>query len=461
MLHLITPESKPTVRKAIAYLLANPSESIDYEAELFARDGRRLLIELSSRVVFRDGAPVAVQGIGRDITERRLAERALRESEERFRRIFDEAPIGIQIITVTGEIVRVNRALCTFLGYEPEELQGRPHRIIDHPEEAEITVSNAVMLIADPRLSSFQVEKRYIHKDGRALWGKLTGVVIRDEEGTPLYGLGMVEDITARRELEDQLRHAQKMEAVGQLAAGIAHEFNNLLTVMTGYAAMIERRFTQGQTEPASLDAMHRYIKEILEATSRAGTLTAQLLAFGRKQPQQLTPLDINETVTHTLKMLRPILNRNLDIATELAPDIGGVLADPHQMEQVVTNLAVNARDAMPGGGSLTIRTMNIWREARARTVDGVRYTTREDDDQTTEMRPYVLLEVTDTGDGMDEDMQKRIFEPFFTTKPVGRGTGLGLSVVEGIVAQSKGFITVTSRPGEGTTFRVFLPRAL
>jgi PAS domain S-box-containing protein len=461
VLHLITPESRSVVKKAIASLLSNPNESVEYEAELFARDGRRVLLELSSRAVLRDGVPVGIQGIARDITERRLAERALRESEERFRRIFEEAPIGIQIVTVTGEIVRPNRTFCEFLGYEPEELIGKSYAVLNHPDEVGETLRHATRLLLDPNISNFQTEKRYLHKDGRVMWGKLTGVAIRDAEGKPIYGLAMVEDLSTRRELEDQLRHAQKMEAVGQLAAGIAHEFNNLITVMTGYAAMIERRFASGQTDPASLETMHRYIKEILEATARAGLLTGQLLAFGRKQPQQLKPLSLNDVVSDTLKMLRPILSRSLEITTELAPDIGGVLADPHQMEQVVTNLAVNARDAMPDGGRLTIRTANVWREARSsQTIEGAHYTIRDDEEQTTEMQSYVMLEVSDTGDGMDEDMQKRIFEPFFTTKPVGRGTGLGLSVVEGIVAQSKGNITVSSRPGEGTTFRVLLPRA-
>ncbi len=461
VLHLITPESRPVVKRAIARLLANPNESVEYEAELFARDGRRVLLEISSRAVPRDGVPAGIQGIARDITERRLAERALRESEERFRRIFDEAPIGIQIVTVAGDIVRPNRAFCDFLGFEPEELIGKSHVELNHPDDMDDTRRHAARLLDDPNITNFQAEKRYLHKDGRVMWGNLTGVVIRDAENRPIYGLAMVEDVTARRELEDQLRHAQKMEAVGQLAAGIAHEFNNLITVMTGYAAMIERRFTQEQTDPASLETMHRYVKEILEATARAGLLTGQLLAFGRKQPQQLKPLNLNDVVSDTLKMLRPILNRNLEIVTELVPDIGGVLADPHQMEQVVTNLAVNARDAMPEGGRLTIRTANVWRESRSsNTFDGVRYRVREDEEQTAEMRSYVLLEVSDTGDGMDEEMQQRIFEPFFTTKPVGRGTGLGLSVVEGIVAQSKGVITVASRPSEGTTFRVLLPRA-
>jgi two-component system cell cycle sensor histidine kinase/response regulator CckA len=456
---LLLPASRPVALDAIKPLLDGTETTVRYEATLLARDGRRITLEMITWLVLENGTPVAFQGIGRDLTERRLSERALRESEERFRRIFDAAPLGIVLVSLTGQILRANRALCEWLGYAPEEIVGRPHTDFIPPEDTEESMRLARRLVEDAKLSSFQTERRYLTKHGQVVWGRLTVVALRNGEEQPQYLLGMIEDITQQRLLEEQVRHAQKMEAVGQLAAGIAHEFNNLLTVVAGYAGLLERRLAPTSVERSSPDLLHRYARDILTAVSRASVLTGQLLAFGRKQPQQLAPLNLNELVLDAVRMLRPLLEPHITLVTDLSPDLGIVVADRQQLEQVLTNLAVNARDAMPKGGTLTLMTLNVWHESRPETRSRAMFRRKAVRDETMQMHPYVMLAVSDTGMGMSEEVRQRIFEPFFTTKPVGKGTGLGLSVVEGIIAQNKGFITVESEVGKGTTFRIFLPR--
>jgi two-component system cell cycle sensor histidine kinase/response regulator CckA len=456
---LLLPESRPVALDAIKPLLDGTETTVRYEATLLARDGRRITLEMITWLVLENGTPVAFQGIGRDLTERRLSERALRESEERFRRIFDAAPLGIVLVSLTGQILRANRAVCEWLGYAPEEIVGRPHTDFIPPEDTEESMRLARRLVEDAKLSSFQTERRYLTKHGQVVWGRLTVVALRNGEEQPQYLLGMIEDITQQRLLEEQVRHAQKMEAVGQLAAGIAHEFNNLLTVVAGYAGLLERRLAPTSVERSSPDLLHRYARDILTAVSRASVLTGQLLAFGRKQPQQLAPLNLNELVLDAVRMLRPLLEPHITLVTDLSPDLGIVVADRQQLEQVLTNLAVNARDAMPKGGTLTLMTLNVWHESRPETRSRAMFRRKAVRDETMQMHPYVMLAVSDTGMGMSEEVRQRIFEPFFTTKPVGKGTGLGLSVVEGIIAQNKGFITVESEVGKGTTFRIFLPR--
>jgi two-component system cell cycle sensor histidine kinase/response regulator CckA len=456
---LLLPASRPVALDAIKPLLDGTETTVRYEATLLARDGRRITLEMITWLVLENGTPVAFQGIGRDLTERRLSERALRESEERFRRIFDAAPLGIVLVSLTGQILRANRALCEWLGYAPEEIVGRQHTDFIPPEDIEESLRLARRLVEDAKLSSFQAERRYLTKHGQVVWGRLTVVALRNGEEQPQYLLGMIEDITQQRLLEEQVRHAQKMEAVGQLAAGIAHEFNNLLTVVAGYAGLLERRLAPTSVERSSPDLLHRYARDILTAVSRASVLTGQLLAFGRKQPQQLAPLNLNELVLDAVRMLRPLLEPHITLVTDLSPDLGIVVADRQQLEQVLTNLAVNARDAMPKGGTLTLMTLNVWHESRPETRSRAMFRRKAVRDETMQMHPYVMLAVSDTGMGMSEEVRQRIFEPFFTTKPVGKGTGLGLSVVEGIIAQNKGFITVESEVGKGTTFRIFLPR--
>ncbi len=269
-----------------------------------------------------------------------------------------------------------------------------------------------------------------------------TSTAVRNEAGDIVAYQGILRDVTAQRRLETQVRQAAKMEAVGRFAGGIAHDFNNLLTLIKGYAELLEMRL-----EPRSPDSQDAH--QIISAADRAAALTRQLLAFTRQQVLEPKVLDLNQRVREVDKMLRRVIGEDVEVRLELAPNLGRIRADPTQIDQIVMNLAVNARDAMPEGGSVTFKTTNV--ELDSAFVQ---------EHLGAKAGPFVLLEVTDTGVGMDAATRSRVFEPFFTTKPKGEGTGLGLSTVYGIVQQSNGQIRVDSEPGRGATFEIFLPAA-
>jgi signal transduction histidine kinase/ActR/RegA family two-component response regulator len=291
------------------------------------------------------------------------------------------------------------------------------------------------------RADQCEVEFRFQPRGERARWVALKGRVLRDDSGRPQRVLGVGLDITSRRTLEDQLHQAQKMEAVGRLAGGVAHDFNNILTVIAGNCDLLL------QDMPCQ-DPSHELITEVREAAERAGGLTRQLLSFSRKNVIQPTVLSLQSALRHLETMLRRLIGEDIELVTEVAPGTGHVRVDAGQLEQVLLNLAVNSRDAMPAGGRLAIRVENAVLTAKdSVAMPGVR------------PGAYVMLAVTDTGHGMDAETLARIFEPFFTTKPPGKGTGLGLSVAFGIVKQSDGHIVAESEYGKGTTFRVYLPR--
>ncbi len=383
-----------------------------------------------------------VQGcvhVMRDITLRKRAEEALRRSEASYRSLILGASYGIFRCDVEGEFQAVNPALISMLGYASEnELLSRNllHDIITDTEEG-------ARLLQQYRQKGRVdgVESQWKRKDGSALFVRLSGRTVLGDGGA-LEGFEVIaEDVRERRYLEEQLRQAQKMEAVGRLAGGIAHDFNNLLTVVTGYNDLLLANFKVA-------DGMRGYLEEIKRAAERATELTRQLLAFSRKQVLAPQVLDLNTVVAGLDKMLRHVIGEDIDLATVLEPDLGRIKADPGQIEQVLLNLAVNARDAMPHGGKLTLTTANV------------------DLDRTYALRhaltspgPHVLVAVSDTGCGMDGETLNHIFEPFFTTKEPGKGTGLGLAMVYGIVQQSGGNIWVYSEPGKGSTFKVYFPR--
>jgi nitrogen-specific signal transduction histidine kinase len=265
--------------------------------------------------------------------------------------------------------------------------------------------------------------------------------VHRDATGRPLHFISVIEDITERRTLDAQVRQANKMDAIGQLASGVAHDFNNLLTVILGFAEVL--------SADAALENRHgKDLGEIIKAARRASGLTRQLLAFSRQQVLNAAPLDVNELITEMTGMLGRLIGEHIEIALVLAPRLSMALGDRGQLEQVVMNLVLNARDAMPGGGTLTIETTEVDLENSAFHKEGIMH------------GRYVMLAITDTGIGMTRETQQHLFEPFFTTKETGKGTGLGLSTTYGIVKQSKGYIWVYSEPGHGTTFKVYLPRS-
>ena len=382
-------------------------------------------------VMNETGAITNFIAIKQDATERKQAEVALRESEERYRGLINSAFDGV-VVHRDEIILGVNRAYAEMFGYDVEELLGLNILELTPPEKREFVTSE---LAHDQSL----YEALGLKKDGAIINIEVsaTKCVYEGKQAR----LAAVRDITERKQLEEQLRQAQKLEAIGQLAGGIAHDFNNLLTAINGYSDLSLRRL---QME----DPLRRNLEEIKKAGERAASLTRQLLAFSRKQVLQPKVLDLNAIVSDLEKMLRRLIGEDVELRTVLETELGKVKADPGQIVQVVMNLAVNSRDAMPRGGKLTIETKNVsLDEEYAR--------------QHISVAPgsYVMLAVTDTGTGMNEETRKRIFEPFFTTKELGKGTGLGLSTVYGIVKQSGGNIWVYSEVGHGTTFKVYLPR--
>jgi two-component system cell cycle sensor histidine kinase/response regulator CckA len=372
--------------------------------------------------------------------ERRHAELALRESEERLRSIAEASSEWIWSAGPDGRTDYSNRVVEDMLGYAPEELVGQDLFQIVHPED----ISRARDVLARSTATksgwtAFSVRCR--HKDGSYRSLESNAVPIRGPDGEVLGFRGANRDITNHLSLEAQLRQAQKMEAIGLLAGGVAHDFNNLLTTILGYSHLLLQSLGPGSELAAE-------VEEIRKAGERAAELTSQLLAFSRKQILQPVILDVNSVVRDTEKMLRRLIGADIDFTLSLDPAPVAVKVDPGQLEQIIMNLAVNARDSMPRGGFLTIGTRDCEVDAaQARSFTGLK------------PGSYVCLSVRDTGEGMDRETLARIFEPFFTTKEKGKGTGLGLSTVYGIVKQSGGYIAAESEPGKGTSFLIYLPR--
>ena len=366
-----------------------------------------------------------------EVQERERAEVQLRASEQRFRTVFESAGIGIVVMDVRGVVVEANRSIQQLL--VPQQLLGRPFSdLLDETSRDRFNVGRATVTGGDAR--STQAELHVI--GGTNLMCTLSAV--RDA-GSALYFIALLQDLTEQRELEAKFRESQKLEAIGRLAGGVAHDFNNLLTTINGVSDLLLA---------APLDEATRHdVEEIRTAGTRATQLTRQLLAFSRRQVLQPQVIQLNDVIGDTARMLRRIIGETIDLRIDLDPDTPPVLADSGQIVQVIMNLVVNSRDAMPHGG----------------VIDVVTDTVNVDDAMATRLNlpargRHVQLAVRDNGSGMDENTVAHAFEPFFTTKPVGRGTGLGLATVYGIVRQSNGTITLTSKPGEGTTFRILLP---
>jgi PAS domain S-box-containing protein len=366
----------------------------------------------------------------------RATQESLRRSESNFRSLVTNAPYGICRCDSLGVLLDINPAFVAMLGYShPDEIAGK--HLGGLYADAHQWFQTADFFHAGKEFNNLSTE--LVRRDGNTMLARISGRVIPDGRKGPTFEIFM-EDITERRALEQQLRQAQKMEAIGRLAGGIAHDFNNLLMVISGYSEFLLERLGPDIS-------LRGPAQEIANAAQRATSLTRQLLAFSRKQMLAPKVLDLNEVVTENLKMLTRMIGEDIDLVMVPAPDIGAVRADPGQIDQVIMNLAVNARDAMPEGGKLTIETSNILLDENfARTHAPL------------EAGEYVMLSISDTGLGMDSETQSRIFEPFFTTKGA-KGTGLGLSTVYGIVKQSGGYIFVDSRPQRGTTFRAYFPR--
>jgi len=373
-----------------------------------------------------------------DVTERRIAQDLLHESEQRYRSLFDHHPDAIYSFDERGHFVSANAACEGLTGYRLDELLGKPFAPLIVPEDRARSTEYFRVAMSGRATSD---EESIIHKSGRRIEIAITKLpIIVDGKVVGIYGIA--KDLTARRELEARLQKAQKMEAVGRLAAGVAHDFNNLLTIIQSCAGFLANDLPP--SSPQRADA-----EEIQNAARRAGELTQQLLAFSRTQVLDPRRVDVNRQVANFATTLRRVVGPDITIETDLAPDTWPVFADPGQLERVFMNLGLNARDAMPNGGHLRLHTANA-------TID------RHVSAHGPALAPgaYVVVTIEDTGIGIEPSVLPHIFEPFVTTKPHGLGTGLGLATVYGIVEQTGGTIQVSSTPGRGSRFAVYLPRA-
>jgi PAS domain S-box-containing protein len=371
--------------------------------------------------------------------DRKRNEQALRRSEVRYRSLVQTAVYGIYRSSLEGRFLDVNPALIGMLGYNDaiEVLALDPQKdVFVVPAEYNRLVEE---FRRNGRMDGFEV--RWKRKDGNTITVRISGRAVAggDEPSNVLEAIA--EDITERRVLEDQFRQSQKMEAVGRLAGGIAHDFNNLLMVISGYTEVLLYHLSPGHP-------LHAKAEAIQQASDRATTLTRQLLAFSRKQLLELKVIDVNAIVADMERLLRPLIGEDIELTTSLAPNIGCTRADAGQLEQVIMNLVVNAKDAMPSGGKICIRTASV-------TLDD----SYRPENTFIKNGPYVMISVSDSGQGMDRETQARIFEPFFTTKEKNKGTGLGLSTVYGIIKQSGGYVFVQSELGRGTVFTIYFPR--
>jgi two-component system, cell cycle sensor histidine kinase and response regulator CckA len=436
-LTIVHPDDREEAARTAAESFA-AGGSHKQEFRWVTKDGRPIWVEANLIVVTdSEGNPIGLRGVNTDITERKKAEEALRESEERYRDLVENAHDIIYSHDLKGNYLSVNKAAEHITGYTREEALTLNMSQTLAPECADRAKEMIARKLAGENVTAYELE--ILAKDKRRVAIEVNSKLMY-ENGLPVAVQGIARDVTERKQLEEQLRQSQKMEAIGQLAGGVAHDFNNLLTAINGYSALALQRID-------SSSSIKSYLEEIKKAGDRAANLTRQLLAFGRKQILQPVALDLNGVVSDMNKMLRRLIGEDIVLAAKLAADLRKIKADPGQVEQVLINLVVNARDAMPTGGSLTIETANVELDQE--------YASRH---MGIQPGKYVMLAVSDTGTGMDEATRARIFEPFFTTKEKGKGTGLGLSTVYGIVQQSGGSIWVYSEPNQGTSFKVYLP---
>ncbi|MBI4964285.1 MAG: PAS domain S-box protein [Desulfomonile tiedjei] len=445
-LDLIPAEYKQQVEKFYGVQFVKGIPDTYYEVPIITKQGETAWIGQSVQLVFEGEAVVGFQAICRDVTDRKIAEEALRESEERYRAVFNNAAAGINLSDREGRFLQVNSKSASMFGYTREELLRMSFFDITHPEDADVSRKHLLELVHGKK-DFYGLEKRYVRKDGIVIWADIYVSAIRDAKGEYAATLAVVVDITDRKRseqeresLREQLLQAQKMEAIGTLAGGIAHEFNNLLTVVSGYTELLLQE--RDARDPARAD-----LQKIASAAISGAELVHKLRTFGRKAEYQFRPMNLNNEVKEVVKFLSKTISRTIEIQCNLAADLTAINADSAQMEQMFINLVLNSRDAMPEGGKLVVETGNV--------TLGKEYCSSH-----VGAKPgdYVMLKVADSGHGMDEATRKRIFEPFFTTRGLAERSGLGLAVVHGIVEKHGGHIDCESKPGEGTTFTIYLP---
>ena len=434
---LLAPEGAAEAQRRLQAVRSGQGVDPSFETEVVRRDGVRVSVESNVTSVFKDGQLVGRLAVVHDISTRRRAETALRDTSQRLQTLIDAAPVAIIAMDEAWRVVLWNKSATRMLGWNEHEVLGQAVPTIPDHKRAEFDAAVAQNRRGVATL--YETQRR--RKDGTLIDVISSTAPLVDARGRVTGSMGVLVDLAEQKQLEEQLRQSQKMEAVGQLAGGIAHDFNNLLTVIGGRTYLLLT--TLPEKHPGRPN-----VELIQETAERAAVLTRQLLAFSRKQILALQVLDLNTIVASIERILRRLIGEHIQLVIEPSATPGWVKVDPGQMEQVILNLSVNARDAMPEGGRLTIRTAHVGvAEAAARTHAEI------------QAGPAVLLEVRDTGIGMTDEIRTRIFEPFFTTKPAGHGTGLGLATVYGIVKQSGGTIEVLSQPGQGSTFQIYLPR--
>jgi two-component system, cell cycle sensor histidine kinase and response regulator CckA len=392
------------------------------------------------------GKPVKMVGCISDITERKQAEETLRASEERFRRIFQHSGSGMAIVSSDLHFLQANDEFCKMLGYNESELLEKTLQDVTHPEDQRTTRALVEQVLAG-EIEKLQLEKRYLRKDGTEVWGLVSAMLIRDAQNQPHYLVGQIQDLTERKRaekdtkrLEAQYSQAQKMEVVGRLAGGVAHDFNNMLSIIIGHATM-----AMSQIDPAS--PLYEDFKSIATAGRRSAEITRQLLAFARKQTISPRVLDLNDTITGLLKMVKRLIREDIKLTWNPGKGLCKVRIDPSQIDQLLANLMINASDAIGGVGEIHIETINV-------VLDDAFCASHEGSTP----GEYALLMISDNGAGMSAEVMEHIFEPFFTTKELGKGTGLGLATVYGIIKQNHGYIQVESKEAKGTIFRSYLP---
>jgi PAS domain S-box-containing protein len=440
-LQQIHPEDRSRVTEQWSSFIRSDGEFL-FECQILRRGGAigRIQVRVAP-IVSEGGNTTGRVGTVEDITERKQAEEALALERYLLDTLMQNVPDSIYFKDEKSRFLRVNRTLAARFGLDdPSQAMGKTDFDFYGDEHAQQTFQDEQRIVSTGK-ALVDKEERETWPDGRETWLSTTKAPLHDQRGKIVGTFGISRDITARKHLEEQFRQSQKIEAIGRLAGGVAHDFNNILTAINGYSDLVYRKLDEQ-------NPLRSFVAEISKAGNRAAALTRQLLAFSRKQVLRPVVVDLNTLVADLEKMLRRLIGEDVQLETVCGPSLGNVQADPGQIEQVLVNLSVNARDAMPNGGKLTIEMANV-------------ALGRESERLHPDMRPgdYVMLAVRDTGTGMTEEIKAHAFEPFFTTKQPGKGTGLGLATCFGIVKQSGGHIAIESEWGKGTTFKIYLPR--
>ena len=433
----IIPEEDAVRTAALHQILLTGGTLTGVEVPRCKRDGSMVTISLSAAPLWDAKHRVrGIIGFLNDITERKRSEERLRAAEENYRSIFENAVEGIYQATPRGGYISANPALARMLGFDSPDQLVNAHSELRNQLFADSSLRNKFLRLMEDHGAVKNFEYQALRRDGKPIWISENAHAVFDRDGRALYFEGTVQDVTGERELEHQLRQMQRIEAIGRLAGGVAHDFNNILMAISSYAELLTGRM-------APTDSNRRYVSEIEKAMHRGAGLTKSLLAFSRKQMLSPRVVNLNLLIAQQIDMLKRLIGDHIELRFTPTPGLGQVKVDPNQVEQVVMNLVINARDAMANGGEVSIRLENGKFEGEAAENTG----------------NYVVLTVADNGCGMNAEIKSHIFEPFFTTKEQGKGTGLGLATVFGIVKQSGGHIEVETQPEMGTTFRIYLPQ--